>query len=380
MKWAWAKIDHGLSRRIKSLKSLLGLPRKIWRLPGCRRIQRASFARENYGERGALVIFLFPGMQRVTGGGLQIFSLHRLTRKFLRATDGDSVICWLPGTNWSDHRFEGFDNDVTIFPLEMVLRLCREDCELLIHLPEFAAESFCHKFGWTRIAFLRKRHKLKISILEQNNEVMPNPLFLKNLRNIVPDLNATVGSSAWMTRSERQRLGIPLHLLPTWYYPDDAPWQPWESKEDLLIVSPDASPCRDMVINAIRRARPELRIQIIWGLKYEDYLKLERAAKWSLTFGEGLDGYFYGPMLRGGISFAVRNGTFDIPGLEERRTIYDSYEDMAARIVNDMRALDDKSAYETYTKSVRIALESEFGSERTANALHAFYRGNLTMP
>ncbi len=379
--WNIAKKLYRMLRDSRSsLNSLTDLPARLQRWSASRRMQRHSFAEQGYGRRKRLVVFFIPGISQVTGGGLQIFALHRRTRALFKETGTDALICWLPDEGWDQHRFAGFDNDVTVFPLEMVLQSCAVDCELFFHLPEYAAADFCNSIGWQRLAALRKKHRLQINILNQNIERMPGPQFVSRLQRIFPDLTATCCNPAWMSAEERERLRLPMHYLPTWYYPDDAPWQPYESKQNLMIVSHDPSPYRELVLNAIRRALPELEIRVIWGLKYEQYLELERAAKWSITFGEGLDGYFYGPVFRGGIAFAVRNGTFDVPGFEEKRSIYASYERMAEHIAADISALDAKAPYEEYNRSLRAPLQRLFSSELTSKALVAFYRGELDFP
>ena len=58
------------------------------------------------------------------------------------------------------HHFDGFDNEVTIFPLENILQECSSDCELLFHLPEYAALRVLEKIGWQRLSALRERHIL----------------------------------------------------------------------------------------------------------------------------------------------------------------------------------------------------------------------------
>lgn len=345
-----------------------------------RRSQSAALAQSGIASKKKLVVFFVPGIERVTGGALQIFTLHRLTREYFSATDTDALICWVPGTGWHMHKFDGFRNDVIVFPLEMVLSSINDSCGLLFHLPEYACSDFCERFGWEQLTQLRDRHGLKINILNQNIEQMPGRDFVERLKSLFPSLTCTVGNPAWATENERKRLNIPLHILPTWYYPDDAPWQPYETKSDLMIVSPDQNSNRELVMTEIRNSFPNLSIIIIRGLKYENYLELERRAKWSLTFGEGLDGYFYGPILRGGVAFAVRNGTFDLSGFEDLRTIYPDYESMAARIAKDMLILSNKTAYESYNKSVRAPLAVILGPERTSNAMQSFYQGRYSLP
>jgi len=56
-----------------------------------------------------------------------------------------------------------------------------------------------------------------------------------------------------------------------------------------------------------------LSVQIIRNLTYDQYKSLVSRAKWALTFGEGLDGYFIEPVFSGAIAFAVYNEQF-LPG------------------------------------------------------------------
>lgn len=383
LSWWLGRVQSGLVRRIKAANSyfhaLVGVPMRLPAWGESRRIQHDAFRQLGYDTCKKMVIFFIPGYQGVTGGTLQIFTLHRLTRELFKDKETEALICWIPGEAWDLHHFGGFKNDVTIFPFEMVLNSCRSDCELMFHLPEYAAMRIVERIGWQRLAELREKRGLKINILNQNIEVMLDSSQLDKIKEITPELTCTAGNPAWATESERQRLNIPIHVLPTWYYPDDAPWQPFESKKNLIIVSPDKNPYRNIVLGTLRNALPELEIKVIQDLKYEEYLEFEKSAKWSLTFGEGLDGYFYGPVLRGGVSFAVRNCTFDLPDLEAIRTVYKSYDIMAARIAEDIRALNNKEAYEGYNNIVREPLVRVLGSKRTFDSLAAFYRGELSL-
>jgi len=372
-------IHEGIKRRLRSVGKILSLPGRLPRWWKSRSVQHKEIKLIEGGAFNKLVIFFIPENRGVTGGTLQIFSLYRMTKDFLKGTGGDALICWLPDEGWDIHKFEGFENDVIIFPLEMVLNACHPGCEIMFHVPEYAAERFCESVGWGRLKLLRERRLLKINILNQNIEVMPGRNFIDRLKVVFPDLCCTVGNPAWETDEEKCRLNIPIHTIPTWYYPDDAPRQPYESKKDILIVSPDLNSYRELVLDAIRRSLPDLDIRVVYGLKYERYLELERTAKWSLTFGEGLDGYFYGPVLRGGVAFAVRNGTFNLPGLEDLRTVYPSYEMMAEKIVEDICTLDTKDAYERYNAIVRNPLVCVLGRDRTSRALEKFYRDRWSL-
>jgi len=374
------RIISGATRRIKLVVESATFPVRLIYHLNSQRIQKKSMQHLEIVNKRKLIIFFIPGIQSVTGGVLQIFTLHRLTREFFKNSDTDALICWLPREGWESYKFSGFNNDVTIFRLKSILKICCQDCELLFHLPEYAAMTTLEQIGWKKLASMREKHGLKINILNQNIVRMLDPEEVGKLKKIFPDMTSTAGNPVGASKEQRQRLGIPLHLLPTWYYPDDAPWQEYESKKNLMIVSPDQDPHRDLVLDAIRHAIPELEIRVVQGLKYEEYLGLERSAKWSLTFGEGLDGYFYGPVLRGGVSFAVRNNTFDVLGFNKIKSVYHSYKEMVDRIGEDILELDSKQNYEGYNHCLRKSLMLSMGRERTELSLRSYYEGSLNFP
>src|ERR1019366_9350022 len=111
-------------------------------------------------------------------------------------------------------------------------------------------------------------------------------------------------------------------------------------------------------------------------MRFQDYLVLEKEAKWALTFGEGLDGYFGGVFIRGGIGFAVYNEDFFTPDYKELRTVYPSYEVMITRLVDDIQRLDNKQDLQTYSSDVRSKINAVWAPINTRNALEAFYRGH----
>ena len=352
--------------------SLLRSPMILINVIVSRSIQNHNFDEKKYSDKN-LIVFFIPGIQGVTGGVLQIFTLNRLTNAYFKDKNVSSIICWLPGEGKEYRRFEGFKNNEIIYQIEMVLARCGDNSKLLFHIPEFAAKGFYHYFGDDRFNQLKKKHDLEVNILNQNIDVMLEPAFIDKYKNIFPAITSTAGNPGWASDEERERLNIPIYPLPTWYYPDDAPWQSYQSKKNLLIVSPDKHDYRNKIISKIRDSLPSLEIKIIRSMKYEEYLDYERNAKWSLTFGEGLDGYFYGPAFRGGVSFAVRNNTFNHKGLTDLKTVYDDYELMAEKIVNDICTLDNKESYEEYNSLIRIPLTKLFGRKITSDALSVYY-------
>lgn len=327
-----------------------------------------------------IIIFFVPSSDRVTGGRLQIFSLYRISQSLFDGTDVAVLMCWLPGQGHDVFRVSGHRNDVTVCPFTMVLRQCQLDCEMLLHFPEFAAPYLCNDLlGWKWLRQNAKQRSLHINILNQNIDSMVNKSFVRSLQDTHCKVTITAAPSHWASRDEQDRMGAPIHWLPTWYYPDSAEWQPYETKRDLLIVSPDRSEYRDMVLDAIRRGLPDLEVKVIQGIPFEEYTELEKLAKWSITFGEGCDGFFYGPAMRGGVSFAVYNDTFAGWNTADWQTLYETYQAMATRIVDDIQRLDKKIEYEKYSHRLRDRFTRYRSLEALQRQLTDFYSGNYSL-
>lgn len=113
-----------------------------------------------------------------------------------------------------------------------------------------------------------------------------------------------------------------------------------------MIVSHDDHPLKQQVLRQIAQAFPALRIEVIREISFENYLKLIRRAKWSLTFGEGLDGYFADQVFSGGVSFAVFNNRFFTPPFAKLEAVYPTWEILMDKIVADLIRLDEPKAYQ----------------------------------
>jgi hypothetical protein len=326
-----------------------------------------------------VVIFLVPESRQIRGGTLQILSMHRLSSRILAATGDAAVVCWMPGHGRDHCTLAGHSSDVVVCGLPDVLAQCQDGTAVTIHLPEFAAERLVDQV----LTLAPKqgdpsRFRWRFNILNQRDDRMPDASFVTSLAARFPT-TITTGHPDWSSPEAQARWGVPIHWVPTWYCLDDAPWQPYETKRDLLIVSPDRHPHRDRILSVIRDGMPHLETKVIEAIPFDQYTQLERDAKWSLTFGEGNDGYFYGTITRGGISFAVRNDTFNGRDLTNWITVYPTYQVMAEKIVADMRRLDQKNAFESYNALLRPNYVARRSAAHLEARLRDFYDGRYLL-
>lgn len=348
------------------------------RRPAVTSRQRSALRSEDPASVQKLILFLVPCQEFFAGGILSIFSLYRLSRSMEAIHGARVLMCYFPGEACTDYRYRKFDNDVIIYPFEMVLRACRNLTEIVLHIPCYALSYIVSQQGVQFFVRLQQRCTVKLNILNQG--MTPDIRVIQLLKEVVPSLTCTSAHPSYCTPEQRRNWGVPLHHLPPWFYPDDAPYQPFETKRDLLIVSPDNCPDREAILGTIAAALPGLEIKVIQDTPFDEYVALEKQAKWSLTFGEGMDAYFFGTFLRGGIGFAVYNDFFFTDNYRGFKTVYPSYDALHQCIVNDIKSLDSKERLEDYNSQVRPLLHATWGPNQTRLALESFYRGALTLP
>lgn len=340
--------------------------------------QRLVLRSEDPDSIQKLILFLVPGQEFFAGGILSIFSLYRLSRSMETIHGARVLMCYFPGEAGTDYKYRKFENNVIIYPFEMVLDTCCNLREILFHIPCYAFSQIVSKLGTQFFVDLQQRCSVRVNILNQG--LTPEVPVIQLLKQVVPNLTCTSAHPSYCTLNERRNWGVPLHHLPAWFYPDDAPLQPFESKRDLLIASPDKCPWREAILETIATDLPDLEIKIIQDTPFDQYVALEKEAKWSLTFGEGMDAYFIGTFMRGGIGFAVYNDFYFTDNYRGFQTVYPSYDVLQQRIVDDIKSLDCKEKMEGYNSQVRPLLNATWGPNQTRIALESFYRGELTFP
>ncbi|HYC85925.1 MAG TPA: hypothetical protein VEB86_11925, partial [Chryseosolibacter sp.] len=115
---------------------------------------------------------------------------------------------------------------------------------------------------------------------------------------------------------------------------------------NIICFSPDLHKFREETIEYIARHLPEFELITISGLSYRTYKELIADAKYMITFGEGLDGYFIETIFSGGISMAMYNSEFFTPDFRDVPGVFDPMEDFKLLVVRMIRGTLGTTAYE----------------------------------
>lgn len=325
-----------------------------------------------------LIVFLLPELSLLGGGILSINTIAEVSETFSHLHKCKIILATLPSVN-TYINFEKFDSHFNIYRFEQIPKYFKNIKKMIIHIPELYVPRFVMKLKPEEMLWLKNIEDLQANILNQNDSYMPRPKEIEYLRKIIPNLTMTVAHRQYCTRQQRSSYNMPVHFLSasnlvTYFY------QKYEKKENLLVYSPDQHPYKERILNKIRKEMPQLKMLEIKDMSYLQYRKVISRAKWMITFGEGLDGYFAESIRSGCISFAVYNNVFFNPSYDSLENIYDSYPLMYENIVNDLVRLDEKGKFEELNKRLRDIDRKEYDDDQYIENIRKFYAKEYTYP
>lgn len=341
-----------------------------------RQVTRSVITQAVASRTKRLIIFLTPGHDGPSGGTLSIAWTYRESQSMSDLHGAKVALCTIPGEP-PLLKYTWFKNSNYLLDLEALLECCNELEFLMIHIPEYAVNQVADWLDSHQSKF-RAIKELHLNVLVQHIDIMQGQ-DLKRLARF-GKVTCTTAHEAYSNASTREALGVSLHRLSCCNGPERYTLSRYEDKQPLLMVGHDQHPLKEKVIAGIAQALPLLQIQVIQGLTFEEYLEVARRAKWSLTFGEGLDSYFSDPVFSGGVSFAVYNERFFTPAFAELETVYPSWDVLIDRITTDLQRLDEPVAYERSWRAAWNILNDLYSVDRFRENLRAFYRGEYTFP
>jgi hypothetical protein len=332
-----------------------------------------------------LIVFLVPGSDwatgrdKISGGVLSIASLYGETRAIESVHQSKLIMCTFP----LDHlllRHTNFENDIDVYRFSQLKVYFRNLKELTLHIPEFLVEHFGHTTSSADKHFLKGIPSLQINILNQNIKLMPSREVIDSLKSFTQNITVTTAHKKYCTRALREAYGVPLHFFSTFASPESYVFRSYAQKENLLLLSPDDAEKNRQVFELLKRAIPDLQTRVISGLTYDAYKELIGRAKWSITFGEGLDFYFIEPVFSGSVSFAIYNEDFFTPDFQELETVYNSFEELLKRITTDIRRLDNEVEFDAYQRQQFDLCATYYSIGQYRRNIEAFYKGEYTLP
>lgn len=329
-----------------------------------------------------LIVFIIPGSDaatgkdKITGGTISIVSICEETATMKGIHGAQTIMCTLNG-DYLLVKHAMFENDTKVYRFEQLPDYFTNLQSVLFHIPEYLVTYFSTTLRQKDTRWIADIENVHINVMNQNIRLMPEPTDLNILKDFAKSITITTAHQKYCTPQYRDHFGFPIHKFSVWISPEQYQFRNWKEKKNLLVVSPDPHPLKEDILDLFK-SLPGLEVRIIQNLTYKAYKELIAEAKWSLTFGEGLDGYLIEPVFSGAVGFAVYNEQFFTPDFKSFDTLYDSAEEMRFKIISDIQAMDNPVSYQGYQKKQFDLCAKYYSKEQYRKNIAAFYKKEYT--
>lgn len=303
--------------------------------------QREYLKEHNISDCTRMIIFLAPSDDKVNGGILSIASLAEETAKLTNVHKSNVFVCTRPGEPLL-FQYTKFKNTIKLVELNMLISKINNNCKVLLHIPELYVDKISKKIK--TICNYNPHVDWRFNVLLQNIDLVPQKSSIELLQNY-GKVTCTTAHIAYCNNETETLLGCPVHHFSAWGSPEKYIYKSYDKKENIIILSPDKHPNRQEVIDVLKSKMKNYTFKIISKMTYEEYKALIARAKFSVTFGEGLDGYFGELVYSGGIGSAVYNDRFFTDEYKSLPFIYPSWDEFIVRFPEDAFAVDNKDDY-----------------------------------
>jgi hypothetical protein len=304
-----------------------------------------------------LMVIVVPEHNDMSGGIYSFFSIANHMQAMRRIHGYDVLVMTRPNeTNHTYIRLTAFRNAETVYRFEQIL-LCDDVEELYLHIPEYSAPSFYDLLSPELLKYLRTRKRLYINIMNQNIELMPEASEFENLRSLSTEMSQSVAHHAYFGQEFADRYKLRTLLLPAYTDLSPYPGSTFEEKRKLIIYSKDEAAHREACLDILEREFSDYERVEIRGMTFDRYMQLATDCLFSISFGEGFDGYVAQPVQQGGIGLTVyREEFFPSHDFLDFFNIFRSEEEMVAHLAERMRRLAaDPVLYKSVSKTFKDA-------------------------
>lgn len=331
-----------------------------------------SYDLSNIKNTKKLIVFFIPPKNDINGGIMSIFSICKYSREI--CPDAQCVITTFPSkVTYAHNTF--FKNDEKIYRWEQIVNNAKNVKELIIHIPEYFSDKFSTALTNKDFKFLKQIENVQINILNQNIELMPEPEKIKGLYKITNNVTQTIAHDRYATQEVCDKWQIPTHFLSVHIDTSGYRSYAFEEKQKIIVLSPDEAPYKEAIVKKLKQELPDFKLITVENMPFDEYMDLIAKAYFTISFGEGFDGYFLLPPLVGSIGVAVYNEKF-FPNEHwlNLENVFANQERMIQFITKTIDSYSkDKASYENLSIKAKEWHDNLYSLEDFKHNLKAFY-------
>ena len=320
-----------------------------------------------------LIVFIVPWKARPKGGYMSIFSLATTTKKLKHIHRSEVMLATYVG--FRTYFKNSFINSrEPVFRFNQIKRFQGLD-RLILHLPEIYTAKFYSSLSNGDKRFLTGIKNVHINILNQNINYMPSVEAIASLKKLSPKITQTTAHDKYANQETCNQYGVPLHHFSVYLDLSPYPRIDFENSKKAILLSLDKNEFRSSIIKTLKAELPDYKLVVVEGMPFSEYMLLVAKSKFSITFGEGFDGYLIHAAVLGRLCFAVYNEDFfPDDSFTKMANIYLSYEDMAVDIASNIRRLEsDKNAYIEIVRQNMVKINRLYGYDKFFDNQKRFY-------
>lgn len=305
-----------------------------------------------------LIVYLTPGGVLVNGGVMSIYSQASFSR--LVVTDAAVVLTTYPQSERIYAINSEFPNNERVWRWAQIVRLARRFDDVVINIPDYYVADFYANLSQKDIEVLQSRKSIGLNVMDQNVVLMPTVKKLDNLRKLTQRITQTCAHTKYASQEFADKFNLPTIWLPAHWCMDCYPEYSFRQKERRIVYSPDAHPRKAEIIEMLRKAFPDFEFYEVNGIPFPRFMDIVARSLFSITFGEGMDGYYSQPLQKHSMSFAVYNKEFFSADIEWGSVwnVFRDYDDLKEHLIEKMKeCLLSKETYEQRVNQVRDVIK-----------------------
>lgn len=321
-------------------------------------------------------VIFFNVARDAIGGGM--LSINRFIDESIKLFVGSNKKVLLSGLPLKNEvvSYTLFDSRLPMYHFDDIVNSIRPN-ELILHIPEYYLPEFLDDLKKSAYQWLLSIPYLHINIMDQNHDYMPIRLHIERCKEITDKVTVTMAHERYTTEEIANAFDCPIKKLmpfiPEFYR------VPYSKKIKKIAISPDqfvfdGVSKKDEAMSYLINHLPDYEIFIINNISLEEYKRIIANSLFTITFGEGYDGYFIEPFLSNSVAFAVYNETFFPSNFKGLPTIYDSYQHFLEKIIIDIRFLESHpKEYVAVSKLTEQKIKEITNDDISKNDLIDFY-------
>lgn len=276
--------------------------------------ERIAFLDAFDGDKAVFFVF---GQEYISGGLISIYSIANE----LRSHGIEPIMVAAPGPVQPRNKL--FPNQEIVIPWSEFVKKHWNNIKYFM-IPEVKVPEFSELIEKSNLSYSNST----LNILNQNIELMPEIKTFKYLYNAFKKITMTTAHERYTSQEVSNKYNTPITHLSTYLSYRDYMIRPFDEKRDLILYSVDDHPLKSRIIDSLWKKNSDYEHKIVKGLTYSSYIELAHAAKFSFSFGEGLDNYFIEAFFTGGIGITVYNPEFMPAIFLSLDNVFSSYPEM----------------------------------------------------